>query len=106
VEYYCEIVIELLFGVYWNLCVNAAFPKQPCVHCSLCVSILGFDDISLNSWTICLSFGVFQRQLVGEGDKKVVVTICDRYGPRFLYKPVMTDYDRFFAVFFGFGPVI
>jgi hypothetical protein len=49
---------------------------------------------------------VFQRQLVGEGDKKVVVTICDRYGPQFLYKPVMTDYDRFFAVFFGFGPVI
>ena len=70
------------------------------------MSVLGFDDISLNSWTICLIFVAFQRHSVGEGDKKVVVTICDRYGPRFLYKAVTTDYDRFFVVFFGFGPVI
>jgi hypothetical protein len=66
------------------------------------VSILGFDDISLNSWTICLIFVAFQRQLVGEGDKKVVVTICDWYGPWFLYNAVMTDYDWFFVVFFRF----
>jgi hypothetical protein len=32
-EYYREIGIEPLFGVYWNLCVNAAFPMQPRIHC-------------------------------------------------------------------------
>jgi hypothetical protein len=32
-EYYHENGIELLIGVYWNLCMNAAFPEQPCVHC-------------------------------------------------------------------------
>jgi hypothetical protein len=30
------------------------------------------------------------------------MTIRDRYGLRFLYKPVMTHYDRFFVVFFFF----
>jgi hypothetical protein len=25
--------IEPLFGAYWNLCINAAFPKQRRIHC-------------------------------------------------------------------------
>ena len=32
-RWYKERGVEPLFGVYWNLCINAAFPKQARVHC-------------------------------------------------------------------------
>jgi hypothetical protein len=32
-KWYRERGLEPLFGIYWNLCINAAFPKQPRVHC-------------------------------------------------------------------------
>jgi hypothetical protein len=32
-EWYKKKGIEPLFGVYWNLCINAAFPKQTRIHC-------------------------------------------------------------------------
>ena len=32
-KWFREQGIEPLFGVYWNLCINATFPKQPRIHC-------------------------------------------------------------------------
>jgi hypothetical protein len=25
--------IEPIFGDFWNLCINASFPSQECIHC-------------------------------------------------------------------------
>jgi hypothetical protein len=33
VKWFQEQGIEPLFGVYWNLCINATFQKQPQIHC-------------------------------------------------------------------------
>ena len=32
-EWYRKRGIEPLFGVYWNLCINATFPNQVRIHC-------------------------------------------------------------------------
>ena len=32
-QWHKERGVEPLFGVYWNLCINAAFPNQVRIHC-------------------------------------------------------------------------